>query len=110
MGDTRTQTFLGYLPAHEVRLEPSSRLVQILLQTDRLPVNSLHHQGIKQVAPPLMAAGYADDGLVEVLEARDHPFGLGVQWHPEDLIAEQDASRKMFAAFVEAAGNGHSGK
>lgn len=92
--------------AHEVTLEPGSLLSQIL-ETGRLPVNSLHHQGIKQVAPPLKAAGYAPDGLVEVLEVCDHPFGLGVQWHPEELVADQEAARRLFQAFVAAARNGH---
>jgi putative glutamine amidotransferase len=92
--------------AHEVSLEAGSLLGQIL-ETGRLPVNSLHHQGVKKVASPLKAAGYAPDGLVEVLEVRDHPFGLGVQWHPEELVADQEAARKMFQAFVTAARNGH---
>ena len=97
-GDAQPRDYL----AHEVTLEPSSLLGKIL-ETDRLPVNSLHHQGVKRAAPPLRAVGYAADGLVEVLEARDHPFGLGVQWHPEELVANQETARKMFAAFVEAA-------
>jgi putative glutamine amidotransferase len=92
--------------AHEVMLEPSSLLGKIL-ETDQLSVNSLHHQGVKAVASPLRAVGYAADGLVEVLEARDHPFGLGVQWHPEELVANQEAACKIFKAFVEAARNGH---
>ncbi len=91
--------------AHQIVLKPTSLLGKIL-KTDRLPVNSLHHQGVKAVAPNLRAVGYADDGLVEVLEAADHPFGLGVQWHPEELVADQEAARKMFAALVEAARNG----
>ncbi len=91
--------------AHEVRLEESSRLSQIL-KTDRLPVNSMHHQGLKTIAPGLKAVGYTADGLVEVLEAPEHPFGLGVQWHPEDLIEQQESARQLFGAFIEAARNG----
>jgi putative glutamine amidotransferase len=101
-GDTQPRDYL----AHQVTLEPSSLLTKIL-ETDRLPVNSLHHQGVKGVAPSLRAVGYAADGLVEVLEARDHPFGLGVQWHPEELVANQEAARKIFAAFIEASRSRH---
>jgi putative glutamine amidotransferase len=84
-----------------------SSLLGKILETDRLPVNSLHHQGVKMVAPPLRAVGYAADGLVEVLEARDHPFGLGVQWHPEELVANQETARKMFATFIDASRSSH---
>ncbi len=94
--------------AHEVRLEKSSLLSKIL-ETDRLPVNSLHHQAARDIAPSLKTAGYADDGVVEVLEVANHPFGLGVQWHPEELVAEHESARKMFNAFVEVSRNGHNG-
>jgi gamma-glutamyl-gamma-aminobutyrate hydrolase PuuD len=30
--------------------------------------------------------GFAPDGLVEMIEMKDHPFGLAVQWHPEWLL------------------------
>jgi putative glutamine amidotransferase len=92
--------------AHQVQLEPSSRLYQIL-QTDRIGVNSLHHQAIQQVGPMLTPTGRADDGVVEVVEVPDHPFAIGVQWHPEDLYTEQESARKMFAAFVDASRNGY---
>ena len=92
--------------AHEIKLEKSSLLGKIL-QTERLPVNSLHHQAAKEVAPALKAVGYAGDGVIEVLEVPNHPFGLGVQWHPEELVAEYESARKMFDAFVDVAGNGH---
>lgn len=101
-GDTYPRNYL----AHQVTLEPSSLLGKIL-GTGYLPVNSLHHQGVKVVPPSLKAAGYADDGLVEVLEVPDHPFGLGVQWHPEELVADQLAARQLFTALVAAAQNGH---
>ena len=91
---------------HEVALDQSSLLTKIL-GTDRLPVNSLHHQAIKDVSPLLKVTGYADDGVVEVLEAIDHPFGLGVQWHPEELVADQVTARQIFAAFIEASRSNH---
>jgi putative glutamine amidotransferase len=90
--------------AHEVQLESDS-LAGKILKTDRLPVNSLHHQGIKLIAPGLKAVGFAADGLVEALEVVDHPFGLGVQWHPEELVEKQATARQLFAAFVEAVNN-----
>lgn len=88
--------------AHEVSLETTGLLHRIL-QTPRLAVNSMHHQGIKRAAPGLRAAAYAEDSLVEAVELPDHPFALGVQWHPEELVADQVAARQLFEAFIEAA-------
>jgi putative glutamine amidotransferase len=77
------------------------------LQEARVPVNSLHHQAAKEIAPSLKAVGYADDGIIEALELPDHPFGLAVQWHPEELVVEHESARKMFDAFIDVARNGH---
>lgn len=102
--------FPRYYIAHEVSIESTSLLGQILA-SERIPVNSLHHQGIKDVAPMLQVAAQSDDGLVEALQVKEHPFGLGVQWHPEELVNEYESARKIFAAFVEATRNGnHTGK
>jgi len=92
--------------AHEVKVESSSLLGKIA-QTNRMPVNSLHHQAAKEIAPTLKAIAYADDGIIEALEVPNHPFGLGVQWHPEELVAEHESARKMFDAFINVARNGH---
>lgn len=90
--------------AHYVRVDRDSRLYEIL-QTERVPVNSLHHQAVRQVSPQLTACGHAEDGVVEALEIPGHPFALGVQWHPEDLYRDQITARKLFAAFIQAAQN-----
>jgi len=90
--------------AHEVKLTESSLLRKVLRQPC-VAVNSLHHQAINQVAAGLIASGRAEDGVVEVLETPGHPFGVGVQWHPEELFAEQDSARQIFAAFIAASRN-----
>jgi putative glutamine amidotransferase len=89
------------LRPHTVAIEPESRLCRILGLTET-PVNSLHHQGIRDLAEPLQPAAFAPDGLVESIELPEHPFGLGVQWHPEWLTAYAPM-RALFRAFVEAA-------
>ena len=62
--------------AHEVNVEKASQLADILGET-RIKVNSLHHQGIKDLSPALRPAAYAPDGLVEAVELPNHPFGIG---------------------------------
>jgi gamma-glutamyl-gamma-aminobutyrate hydrolase PuuD len=69
-----------------------------------LKVNSLHHQGLKDIAPSLRVTGVAPDGLVEAVELPDHPFGIAVQWHPE-WLTDQESTRNLFIKFVEAAGS-----
>ena len=87
--------------AHEVKMEEGTRTAEIVRESI-LKVNSLHHQGLKEVAPELRVTGYAPDGLVEAVELRDHPFGLAVQWHPE-WLTDQQPTRNLFKAFVDAA-------
>ena len=88
--------------AHGVRLEKGSSLAGILSEPG-LKVNSLHHQGARDLAPALKPAAYAPDGLVEGLELPGHPFGIAVQWHPEWLM-DQPVSRRLFGSFIQAAG------
>jgi putative glutamine amidotransferase len=87
--------------AHEVQVAPGSRLAGILGESAP-GVNSLHHQGALDIAPGTLPVAHAPDGLVEAVELPDHPFGLAVQWHPEEL-QEHESMRRLFRAFVEAA-------
>jgi len=92
------------LLAHEVTVKGTTRLANVLGET-KLNVNSLHHQGIKDLAPALLPTAYAPDGLVEAVELPEHPFGMAVQWHPEWLL-EQSVNQRLFRAFVDAARKG----
>ena len=86
--------------AHPVSVAASSRLAQILGGTG-FEVNSLHHQGLERLAPGLQAVAYSPDSLIEGVELPDHPFGVGVQWHPE-WLQEHAPQRLLFQAFIEA--------
>ena len=87
--------------AHPVRLEPGSLLAEVL-GCSSIQVNSLHHQGIRQLAAGLRTSASAPDGVVEGVELPGYPFGLAVQWHPEWLLA-YPPMRRLFNAFVDAA-------
>ena len=67
-----------------------------------LGVNSLHHQGIRDLATGLQATATAPDGIIEGVELPGHPFGLAVQWHPEWLL-DDPTMRALIRIFVEAA-------
>jgi putative glutamine amidotransferase len=87
--------------AHAVELVPDSRLAGIL-QSHTVWTNSLHHQAVESVPQPWRVAGRSTDGVVEVVEHREHPFLIGVQWHPEVLVSNQEPAREIFKAFVAA--------
>ncbi len=85
--------------AHKVEVIKGTRLAKILGETEIL-VNSLHHQGAKELSPGLVQSAFAPDGLVEGIELPDHPFGIAVQWHPE-WLKDQPPMRHLFESFVE---------
>jgi putative glutamine amidotransferase len=87
---------------HEVKIEEGTKTADVLGEPI-VKVNSLHHQGVKDVPAVLRIAGYAPDGLVEAIELIGHPFGIAVQWHPESLT-DQPSTRNLFRRFVETAG------
>jgi putative glutamine amidotransferase len=88
---------------HPVNVDEDTRSAEIFGET-LLNVNSLHHQGLKDIAPGLRATGYAPDGLVEVVEMPDHPYAVSVQWHPE-WLTDQIPMQRLFKSFVDAAGS-----
>lgn len=86
---------------HDVEVEPGSRLASAL-GARHVTVNSTHHQAIDRAGSPLRVTARAPDGIVEGVEtAEDDPWWvLGVQWHPEELLATPEGwDRALFAAF-----------
>lgn len=65
-------------------------------------VNSHHHQAVASLPPALVAAAWAEDGVLEACLAQEPGrFALGLQWHPEAL----PATEPLFAAFTAACGH-----
>jgi gamma-glutamyl-gamma-aminobutyrate hydrolase PuuD len=70
--------------------------------TDRLMVNSYHHQGIRTLGEGLEPMAVADDGLVEAIYDPSLSFCIGLQFHPERMLAEYAGNRRLFEAFGDA--------
>lgn len=87
--------------SHQVQISQGSRLAQFF-DNEKTPVNSMHHQGIKQLAQGLAASAWAPDGLIEGIEGTNGQFLIAVQWHPEELAGSDAGMRRLFAAFIEA--------
>jgi len=102
--------------AHSVEVSGDSLLARIIGKADSnqkssdgssivVPVNSSHHQSADARGEGLrIVARFPDGGISEAVEgtATDH-FVLAVQWHPERSVDEDEASRKLFRALIEAA-------
>ena len=88
-------------PGHRVRIREGSLLHRIT-EASEIEVNSAHHQAVDLPAPSAVVSATATDGVIEAIElpTAEHPFCLGVQWHPEYHVAAADT--KIFEAFVAA--------
>ena len=96
-----------YAPAHDVTVDAASGFAR-LLGAVNFRTNSMHHQALRVLGDGFVAVAHTPDGVIEGVDATfDHPFFLGVQWHPEEL--DDAVSRKIFTEFVRAAAGRLSG-
>jgi putative glutamine amidotransferase len=86
---------------HGVTLAEGTRIAS-LFAGDELRVNSVHHQGLRVVAPCFTVTAWSPDGVVEAIERTGAPWVLGVQWHPE-WMPESPTQRRIFTTFVDEA-------
>lgn len=75
--------------SHTVHLEADSLLYR-LFGTETLAVNSFHHQAVKSPAPGFQVCARSTDGVIEAIESTEYKSILGVQWHPECFILNND--------------------
>jgi putative glutamine amidotransferase len=99
VGDNRYNAGAGTFTVNEATVE-GGRLAELLDGTESLGVKSYHHQAIDGLADGLVVTARSDDGIVQAVELPEYPFGVAVQWHPEEDAAE-DA--RLFAGLVDAA-------
>jgi putative glutamine amidotransferase len=85
---------------HQVNIEQGSKLAEIIKQ-DSIITNSSHHQAVKKIGNQLKVSARACDGIIEAIEKTDHPFCLGVQWHPE--FNSNNSDQQIFNAFIKEA-------
>ena len=91
-----SQSIARGLPSHEVSIEKES-LLHSLMGCDTLAVNSFHHQAVKEVPAGFRVTARSKDGIIEGMESTSFRNILGVQWHPECFILEND--RTMMPVF-----------
>jgi putative glutamine amidotransferase len=86
---------------HDVEIKRDSKLYQ-MLQTENVKVNSYHHQAVKRLGEGLAISALTPDGLVEAFEGSGERFVVGVQFHPEMMLAENALFEKIFESFASA--------
>jgi putative glutamine amidotransferase len=86
-------------PFHTVQLREGSLAARCYRRCD-IAVNTTHHQLVDNLGPRGLASGHAPDGVVEAIEVLDHPFALGLQWHPEVLVAGTPAHMEHLGPYI----------
>ena len=103
-GDTMRHYQVDITPggiSHKVLIEDGSILSR--LYGKELWTNSYHHQSIKDLGPGLRITARAEDGIIEAVEAKDHPYLHAVQWHPESFFVRSDNYMlPIFEDFIRA--------
>lgn len=96
--------------SHFIQIEPDSMLHHIM-KTTQMPVNSFHHQAAKEAAPGFKVSAVSADGVIEAIESTEHKSMIGVQWHPECFILNQDEyMMPLFEWLVQEAMSFHTAK
>ena len=69
---------------HGLEILPETRLDAILAGKRSCKINSIHHQGIKDLAAGFVVeARCPDDGMIEAIRHTGDTYVAAVQWHPE---------------------------
>ena len=96
VGSTRYNLGDGQFAENEVTVE-GSKLAGLI--GDSVVVKSYHHQAIDRIGEGLVVTARSDDGTIQAVELPSVPFGVAVQWHPEQDLDDL----RLFAGLVEAA-------
>lgn len=89
--------------SHSINIVENT-LLSSLSDTNKVQVNSHHHQAIKLMGKDLQVTARAGDEVIECVEdTRKDKFVLGVQWHPELNWKNDALSQNIFQKFISEA-------
>ncbi|MEF9960095.1 MAG: gamma-glutamyl-gamma-aminobutyrate hydrolase family protein [Niameybacter sp.] len=83
---------------HTVTTETNSILNTLLGAT--FATNSFHHQVVHKLGQDIIATAWTKDLAIEGIEVLKHPFGMGVQWHPEIMLTVSGSMLPLFKEFI----------
>lgn len=93
------------VPSHDALVAAGTHLAA-LVGAGPLPVNSTHHQAVKDPGQGILVSARAPDGVIEAIELPDLPFAIGVQWHPEAVLRHEERHLALYRGLVQAARDG----
>lgn len=86
---------------HLVKVEKGT-LLHDITDMDEFMVNSAHTEAVVSLSESLKQNATAEDGCIEAVEVLNHPFALGVQWHPEFFTEDETSPDfKLMKAFID---------
>ena len=85
---------------HSITVYEDTRLFKLVRESS-FEVNSHHHQSVKKLGKGFTCSALALDGIIEAIELKNHPFFIGVQWHPE-RDSESPLTERIFKGFIKA--------
>lgn len=85
---------------HTINIEKDT-MTQEIFGAEKLLVNSLHHQSIKDLGDNLIVAARSLDGIIEAVESTEDRFILGLQFHPEVMAIKYQEFLKPFTYFLQ---------
>ena len=97
---------------HQLKPVPASRLDKLLATSDSYKINSIHHQGIKDLAPGFVAEAHClEDGVIEAIRHTGDAYIAAVQWHPEFHVNATGVldDSPLMRDFLDAAGQARVG-
>jgi putative glutamine amidotransferase len=98
VGDNRYQLGNAQFTPADVEVEENSILGSLV--GEKVSNAALyHHQAIDELGKGLKVTAKSEDGIIEAVELTDHPFGVAVQWHPEQTLDDL----RIFEGLIEAA-------
>lgn len=87
---------------HSIKVDSTSHLSKLI--PDGSCINSVHHQGVKELAPSLTATAWSQDDVIEAVEWIDEQHSIiGIQWHPELTFETNSESRQLFTDLIARA-------
>ena len=90
---------------HQIELVADTRLAQLYPGLASATVNSVHHQGIRELAPGFIVEARSPDGVIEAFRCESAPYVAGVQWHPEFHVGDNShllSGAPLLADFMAA--------
>ena len=95
-----TQNAPRWYATHRINIIENTIFTDIF-KTKEIKVNSFHHQAIKDIGDKLEILAIAGDDIIEGAVVKNHPFALGVQWHPESMYNHYPDQKDLFSEFFK---------